>query len=224
MRLRQIPVGWWLDAGLLTGFGAVTLALNLAVVRDLDRRLRDWSDAHRPAAGQLLARGVNLLGQGGLLTTVAALLALWLCWRRRSAWLLVPVVTAFLLVGLAIQPLKLWLHRAAPHAQLHGDEVRLFSQPGGLSYPSGHAVNSVVWYGILALLLAPWLTGRARRWFRLAPPVLVTLASTYLGYHWLSDMLAGLCLGVLVDRVLSRIGWPDLPAAPDPHGAGARPG
>jgi membrane-associated phospholipid phosphatase len=210
-RLRPVHPGWWLDAVLLAGFGAVTLALAWSGARAVDVWLRDWSDSHRPAAAQFVAQAVNLLGQGGPLTSIAAVLALWLAWRRRSGWPLVPVVVAFLLVGLAIQPLKLFFHRAAPHAPLDGAEVNLFSQPGGLSYPSGHAVNTVVWYGVIALLVPP--IGAAYRALRLVPPIAVTFSATYLGYHWLTDMLAGICLGVVIDRALWRVPWPGLRAA-----------
>jgi hypothetical protein len=193
----------------LSGFAAVTAALAWAPVRALDLTLRDAADANRPRAAGIAAQAVNYLGSGGALTAAAFVVALVLAWRRRSAWPVAPVVTAFVLTVVVIQPLKLLFHRAAPHSPRPDDiEVRLFGQPDGLSYPSGHAVNTIVWYGVIALLLAPWLSATVRRWVRFGPPVAVTVAGVYLGYHWLTDMLAGLCLGVLIEAVLTRIPWP----------------
>jgi multiple sugar transport system ATP-binding protein len=204
-RVRQSTV--WVAA--VGGFVAVTAALALAPVRALDLAARDLADAHRPPAADLAAQWVNRLGSGGLLTSLALLIALVLCWRRRSAWPIAPVAAAFLATGVVILPLKWLFHRAAPHSVLPDDvEVRLFSQADGLSYPSGHGVNVIVWYGVLCLLLGAWLTDPVRRWVRWVPPVAVTLAGTYLGYHWFTDMLAGLCLGVLLDRALMRVPWP----------------
>lgn len=214
-RLRPVwPPGWWFDAAMVAGFVVVTVALATPPVRQLDLAVRDLADAHRPPAADVVAQVANRLGSGGILAGIALALAVLLGWRMRSAWPLAPVLAAFLLTGIVIQPLKLFFHRAAPHSTLPDDiEVRLFSQPGGLSYPSGHAVTPVVWYGVIVMLLAALLTANGlnrtvRRWLRLAPPVIVGLAGTYLGYHWLTDILAGLCLGILIDRALARTPWP----------------
>jgi membrane-associated phospholipid phosphatase len=135
------------------------------------------------------------------------------------------VVAAFLLTGVVIESLKLLLDRPAPHAPLPDHvAVRLFapdaemsgaatmSRPAtsldAMSFPSGHAVNTVVWYGVIALLLAPWLSRTANVWLRATPPVVVTVAGTYLGYHWLTDMVAGLALGVPLAHAVTGIRWP----------------
>jgi membrane-associated phospholipid phosphatase len=205
---------WRREVAAAAGFVAVTVALALAPVRDLDLALRNLADAHRPPAAETVALLVNRVGSGGLLTVAALLLAVALAWRRRSAWPLAPVIVAFVLTVVATYPVKWAFHRAAPHSPLPDDvEVRLFSQPDGLSYPSGHGVNAVVWYGVICLLLAPWLTDAVRRWIRWAPPVIVTVTGMYLGHHWLTDMIAGILLGVLLDRLLARVPWPGLGAS-----------
>src|SRR3954451_7119012 len=147
---------------MVAGFAAGTAALALPGVRQLDLDVRDFADAHRPAGGAAgtVAQLFHRLGQGGLLTGVALALALLLAYRRRSLWPVAPVVAAFLATGVLIAPLKLWFCRAAPHSQLP-NAVELFSEPGsGRSYPSGHAVNSVVWYGVIVLLLGAWFAAR----------------------------------------------------------------
>jgi membrane-associated phospholipid phosphatase len=227
------PNGWWLDALMVVGFVVVTAALAWPPVRDLDLAVRDLADAHRPHAADIAAQSVNRLGSGGILVGVSTVMALLLMWRVRSAWPLAPVAAAFLLTAVVIQPLKLLFHRAAPHSPLPDDvEVRLFGQPEGLSYPSGHAVNTIVWYGVLSLLLAAWLgtpaPDRTRpltpdwlrsvtpdwlrpaawRWLRFAVPIVVGFTATYLSYHWFTDMVAGLCIGVLIDRIIARTPWP----------------
>jgi membrane-associated phospholipid phosphatase len=211
------PAGWWVDAAGVAGFVAITVALTRPGLGSLDLAVARFADAHRPPAADVAAQWVNRLGSGGLLTSAALLIALVLAWRRRSAWPLAPVAAAFVITGAVILPLKLALHRAPPHAPLPDDvKVRLFSDAASQSFPSGHAVNVIVWYGVLCLLLGPWLSGRVRAWVRWVPPVAVTLAGSYLGYHWLTDMLAGLCLGLLMDRALSRVPWPPAVRGPAP--------
>lgn len=207
------PPGWGLDLLMAAGLVAVTLALLWQPFRNLDLAVLHFADAHRPHGAERLADAGNRLGQGGALTIVAALIAAVLCWRRRSLWPAAPVVAAFLATGVVLWPFKVFFHRAFPHTYTipEDDRVRLFSDPAhGMAYPSGHAVNTIVWYGVIVALLATWFAvhPRLRTAVRWVPPVLVGFTATYLGYHWFTDMLAGLCIGVILDRLLARLPWP----------------
>lgn len=202
--------GWWLDGALLAGFAALTAALAAGWLLDLDTAVSDWVADNQPDPAYWLARGLNFLGNGGPLTLLCLGIAIVLAVRRRSLWPVAPVPVAFLVTGFVIMPLKLWTDREAPRSTLP-DKVELFNIGDGLSYPSGHLVNVLVWYGVLALLLAPWLGRTARRWLRVAPPVIVFCTTVYLNYHWVTDSVAGLLLGVFLDRLLARVPWRDLP-------------
>ena len=92
-----------------------------------------------------------------------------------------------------------------------GTMKALYERPrplGGLlathsfSFPSGHAV-AVTAVGIVIVLLPPG----PRRWrWELQAAVfagLMALSRTYLGVHWLSDVLGGTLLGVTL-----AVGWP----------------
>ena len=204
------PTGWWFDLALLAGFAALTGLLAAGVLLDLDEAVSDWCVDHRVAVAYWLARAFNFLGNGGPLTLICLGIAVWLAVRARTVRPVLPVVAAFLLTGIAILPIKLWTDRAAPNSTLP-DAVDLFNTlpPGeySRSYPSGHMVNTVVWYGVLALLLAPWLAAGVRRWLRFAPPVIVFVTTVYLNFHWLTDSVAGVLLGVALDRLLARAPW-----------------
>jgi membrane-associated phospholipid phosphatase len=189
------------------GFAAVTGSLTLEPVRALDVALRDLADAHRPQLAYDVAVNLNRLGSGGWLALVALIIAIVVTVRVRQAWPLLHVAAAFLLTGAVLLPLKVVLHRPPPHSLV----------TEGLSYPSGHAANTIVWYGVLCALAAPWLSRIAARWLRWAPPIIVGLASVYLGFHWLTDILAGLCLGLVLDRVLTDRALPRIrPGTPQP--------
>ncbi len=207
------PAGWWFDLLLLAGFALLTVLLANGLLLGVDQTISDWCFAHRPDAGYWAARAFNYLGNGGPLTLICLAIALLLGLRGRSIRPVLPVVAAFVLTGVAIEPIKLWTHRAAPTSRLP-DAVDLFNSlpPGvsSVSYPSGHMVNTVVWYGILALLLTPWLTPALSRWLRFAPPAVVLVTTIYLNFHWATDSVAGLLLGVFLDRLLTRAPWGDL--------------
>ena len=206
------PAGWWLDAGLLAVFVILTIALVARTpLLGVDTAVAHWCDAHRPAAVYWLARVLNFLGQGGwLLLPLALVVAAGVARRTRSLRPLLPVAGAIVLLYATIGPLKLWTDRAAPHQEIDHPEY-LFRYPPGESYPSGHLANTVVWFGVIALLLAPYLGARWRLALRVVPPVVVFASTTYLGYHWVSDDVAGVLLGVVLDRLLRRVPWDELP-------------
>lgn len=209
VRLRPVrPAGWWFDVALLAGLVAVTVALIAeSPLLDLDVAVRDWCDEHRPAVGYWIARVFNFLGQGGIvLTPLASLVAGLVALRHRSVRPFLPVVAAFVLTYFTIGPLKIITDRPAG-SQRNPPEFFL----GGLSYPSGHVVNAIVWYAVIALLVGRWLSRIQLLALRLGPPVVVVATTTYLSFHWVSDGLAAILLGVLLERVLRRIPWDELP-------------
>ena len=74
------------------------------------------------------------------------------------------------------------------------------------SFPSGHAVaGAVTAVGIVIVLLPPG--PRRWRWEVQAAAFagLMALSRTYLGVHWLSDVVAGTLLGITL-----AVGWPAL--------------
>lgn len=218
-----------LAAGFAAGFAALTAALAAGGwLLDLDLAVRDWSEAHRPAAAGNVARALNRLGQGGVLVAICGVLAGWLGllrWRRGAGWwraLQPPLycLVAVALVYLTVAGVKQATERGAPSSPLPPEQTvpLLGPLPPGeyaTGYPSGHAVNTIVWYGVLVLLVSALLHGYGRSRLppavrvsaRVAPPVVVLLAQTYLSFHWLTDSLAGLVLGLAIDRLLCLLRW-----------------
>lgn len=227
LRLRPVrPAGRRWDALLLAALVALTVALAVGHLYRPDLAVSAWMFDHRPRPLYWVARAFNLLGQGGgLLMPVSAALALTVAWRRRSVRPLLLVAGTFVLTYLTIGPFKVWTDRAAPTASVEEpflppeQAVRIFNHlPAGaydMSYPSGHVANAIVWYGVIALLLVAVTDGRLPTgWYRLvrfAPPVILLVTTTYLNFHWITDGLAGLLLGLLLDRILHRVPWDDLP-------------
>jgi membrane-associated phospholipid phosphatase len=226
---RVLPLqirSWWADTALIVGFVAVTVALANGYLLRLDVEVYRWCEAHRPVALYWLARAGNLLGQGTPLAVLALGLASVLAWRRRSVRPVLPVLAAELLTGVTVLLLKLGLHRAPPRNQNGvANPEQLFSDPASQSYPSGHLVVAIVWYGILALLLVDVLPVRGRSALRLVPPAVLFCTTVYLSFHWLTDTVAGLLLGMLLYRLLMRVPWDSLPLGRRLAATGwARPG
>lgn len=212
LRARRVaPAGWWYDLAAVAALAALTILLATGHLLALDLSVRDWVDAHTAIDG--VAGVFNRMGQGGFFTSLCALLAIYWTWRRHSVRPLLPVVLAFLLTYVVLTVLKDGTDRAAPHADrdippvLHSERFG----SGGVSYPSGHLANAFVWYGVLALLLAPWLAPGWRWLLRIAAPVILAFTTVYLGYHWLTDTVAGVLAGFVLWRLIARVPWDDLP-------------
>ncbi|HEX2272845.1 MAG TPA: phosphatase PAP2 family protein [Acidimicrobiales bacterium] len=128
-----------------------------------------------------------------LRVAAGVLLAIRRRWVQLTAFAL-AVVTSEALIG----PLKVLYERPRPPASVVPTH--------GFSFPSGHAVaGAVTAVGLVLVLLPPG----PRRWaWEVRAAVyasLMALSRTYLGVHWLSDVVTGGLLGVGV-----AVGWPAL--------------
>ena len=205
---RLVPPGWWVEGLLVAGFTALTAALVWwPPLLRADRAVRDWCDGHRPPWAHSVAVVFDSLGQRGFVLPFVLIVAVVLAVRWRSVRPIVLAVAASLAGSVAVEVLKRWTSRGAPH---HGP-IQLFSGDPAVEYPSGHVSNGLVYYAVLAILLSGSLRPVARQVLRWVPGILVFIGTTYLGWHWLSDSIGGYLLGLLLVRLLTRLPWATMP-------------
>ncbi|MEV4281349.1 phosphatase PAP2 family protein [Actinoplanes xinjiangensis] len=225
---EKITRSWWPDLLAVVAFVALTVALARGHLLDLDQRVADWSfDQHHQRQVYWTARVFNYLGQGGsvLMPVAAVLTVLW--WRRtRSIWTALPLAAGAALTALTIGPAKIFFDRAAPKFPLENRTVLFNPDASGtlsMSYPSGHVANSLVWYAVIAVLLAGILgralTRRETLSVRVLPVAIVFVTTVYTGFHWLTDSVAALFLGVVLARLIERVPWDAALALPVPFAA-----
>ncbi|WP_433612866.1 phosphatase PAP2 family protein [Dactylosporangium sp. CA-139114] len=214
IELRPVrPAGWWFDALLLAGFALITILLAAKTpLLSLDLAVRDFVDAHRPRWFYLALRAGNLLGQGGaVLTPLVAIVAFFMSRARHTLRPFLPLIGAELITYVTIGPVKLWTDRTAPSNHELSHPEWLFRIDSGMSYPSGHVINTIVFYGVLATLLTGVLRPGFVTAIRYVVPLVVLITTTYLSFHWFTDGLGALMLGVLLDRILRRVPWDAVP-------------
>jgi membrane-associated phospholipid phosphatase len=215
----KITRSWWPDLLAIAAFVALTVALARGHLLDFDQRVADWVLAHQPTVVHWLAVVLNFLGQGGwVLMPVTLILTAALLWRTRSVRALLPFAAAFLLTMLTIGPAKIYFDRAAP--KFTGPEKTVLFNPFAegryaMSYPSGHMGNVLVWYAVMAILIVALLGRQLTAWerfaLRVAPVVIVFVTTVYLGYHWVTDSVAGVLLGLVLARLIERVPWDRIP-------------
>jgi Membrane-associated phospholipid phosphatase len=190
--------GWALTlmAVFLCLFTALLAAVQMDELHRTDRALTHALQAGRSSVLDALARALTTLGNFGLLVALGLLAALYL-WRRRKPW------AACLLLGTLIgHPLSLAIKLLAnrPRPSQERDMVEVLMPTSGTSFPSGHALSAVLFFGFLAylawvLLPRPRLR-RALAAGLAAIAVLIGLSRVYVGGHWFSDVLGGWAVGL----------------------------
>ena len=152
--------------------------------------LRSWTGDHGPVIA--LARGVTAFGNDVTLWILTVLAAGYLFAARLRSLALRLCVTAAS-GGMVTTMIKMIVARPRPALVAHLVAV----QPP--SFPSGHATNSVVVYGSLALIAAERASSPAVRSYLAGACValIVSIGATrvFLGVHWPSDVLSGWVIG-----------------------------
>ncbi|WP_104524441.1 phosphatase PAP2 family protein [Blastococcus atacamensis] len=124
--------------------------------------------------------------------------------QRRLAWF-VAVTGAGLAVLVPLT--KALADRARPLVA-----YPVVDTPGNASFPSGHAMTSLVTWGVLVLLTLPAVPRRRRPWLVVGAALLVLavgFSRIALGVHFVSDVLAGYALGAAWLAVMTAAfrGW-----------------
>jgi len=187
------------------GFGAASLLVAVLVTVGVfgrpNLRLTHYLQG-RGSFGQDLGLGLfAYLGSIELTLVIAALLGLALF---RGLRLLAVLPVATILVASLVELLgKLIVPSVAPGKALQRFPEILPSlghQVGKYSFPSGHVLRATITYGLVLYLAERWeLFGRDSS--RLSPVLVLVVffvgyAVVYLGWHWLSDAIGGLLLGL----------------------------
>ncbi len=148
---------------------------------------------------------MRLVTDLGYLTPVLVLTAfavgvLWLCRRRLEATFVLLSLSGQVVVVIV----KVLVHRPRPPFDL----LRGVPPAITASFPSGHVVHFVVFFGFLMYVAHATVE---QRWVRLtiyavggALIVLVGISRVYLGAHWPSDVLGGYVVGCLWLLILIR--------------------
>lgn len=149
------------------------------------------------------------LGLRGVTSAILLITAI-LISRRFKSWRPINLsLLALVLLNLTVGASKLLFGRTKPSTGFD-----LFFTDSGLSYPSGHAANAVLSWGMIAYLIFRYshkepFEGLRLTWFVSIISSLVCLASLYRNTHWFSDLLGGLFIGsallvavIAIDRLI----------------------
>jgi membrane-associated phospholipid phosphatase len=134
------------------------------------------------------------LGNYQFLITANILLTCYFLFIRKHKWYSIKIPSIALSSILVMYLLKLWFNRPRPL-------IPLLEPAHGLSFPSGHAMSSVTFFGLLIYFIWQADMNRYIRILFITCLVLLILiigfSRVYLRVHYASDVIGGFCTGII---------------------------
>ncbi len=161
---------------------------------EIDKWIHDLERPEFSGVSGFIIRRLDDLGLRGLTATVLLLAAAFIAYKFKTWRPLNLAFLSLLSLNLVVGSVKLLLGRTKPR-----DGFDLL-HAGGMSYPSGHASNAVLSWGILAYLIYRYAkVDRYQGRLASAGVVLISLTVCVVSLirhtHWFSDLLGGLFVG-----------------------------
>lgn len=165
-------------------------------------------EVHRLASPILteVMQVISFMGSRIALAILLLMAVYLLCHFHRGRAAVLMVITMAGSSGLSVV-LKSIFHRPRPDAFFG-------AIPNSYSFPSGHALNSLCFYGTIAAIVLMYVRKPLARWgIWLAAALIIGMigfSRVYLGVHYPSDVIAGYCAGIVWVQLvvlLSRSGF-----------------
>ena len=194
-RRKEMVRALQISAGLFLGFLLTTeQILTKGWLYNVDhhiQRMKHYS-IHGFASHVLLA--IDDLGLRWFTATVLIAASVLISWRFKSFRPLNLSLLALLALNGVVGASKIFFGRTKPRLFL--DELH----QGGMSYPSGHAANALISWGLLAYLIYTYtkkgpFRGIRFYWVAALFTISMSIVSLIRRTHWFSDLLGGLLLG-----------------------------
>lgn len=187
-----VVAGVLFTAILLWGFASIADAVgdHGRIAAD-DAGLTRWIEAHDTEWGEKLFVLVSLLGAPVL---VGAIILAAIAYARKRDWLRASALVLATTSGAGLNVLlKHAFHRGRP------EYATEFIMHASWSFPSGHAMDSVVGYGMLLVIMLREVRSSMRRRLIVAAVtlliILIGVSRVYLAVHYLTDVVAGWLAG-----------------------------
>lgn len=179
---------------LLAAYAALIVAVVVGSPLDVLDRYIAGLDPLRDAP--VVHRGVVLYvltGQRVPAATAAGIYVAWQAWRRRTWQPIIMFTVALLVLNVTVAAVKYGTGRLGPGLTEQAHTVLA----GGTIFPSGHASDAVVVFGVVAML-APEARRRGAIIVASIAAALVGIGTLLIDTHWVTDVIGAWLAGSLV--------------------------
>ncbi len=183
------------SATLFLGFVVITHQVLISgPLTNIDATIEEMERPDFTGLFGFVIRRLDDLGLRGVTATALLIGAIYIAAVFKTWRPLNLAVLSLLALNIVVGTFKYWLGRTKPKIEID------LIHAGGMSYPSGHASNAVLTWGILAYLIYRYAhvdryQGRLASAGVAAVSLTVCIVSLVRNTHWFSDLLGGLFIG-----------------------------
>jgi undecaprenyl-diphosphatase len=180
---------------LLGAFTALLILIRNEWLPGVDLHTTRFLQRGRGPVWDKLAEGLTAFGGFVPTSIIGGAITLWLLLTRRPR-------TALILLGTFLlgHPLNLAIKLIAQRPRPTSEQVDVLVAAHGTSFPSGHAMATMMAWGMVAVLAATLIRSRPPRYAIIVACALLTFligaSRVYVGGHWTSDVLGGWVCGL----------------------------
>ena len=186
-------LGFFVAAAAIAIFAALASAVTAGFTQRFDESVLRWFEQNRTETVNLVMLEITTLGTGVVLIMIVLIASVFL-WVTKHHWSVYVLLIGVLGAKLFNTLLKGTFARERPSI------VEWATQVHSASFPSGHAMSSIVVYGSVAYLVSRLEPSRRLKTvtYGLAAiiVVLIGISRMYLGVHYPSDVIAGFLAGL----------------------------
>jgi membrane-associated phospholipid phosphatase len=202
LKIKNEDVSYYVTIGIALVLFVVALNAFIEITEELvednlglvDERVSSFIQSFRTPSLTSYFKNITVLGERPAYIILCVVLAVYFVIRHKTWKFIIQTVVVLLLASASNMALKLVFGRSRPALE-HLVEV------SSLSYPSGHAMSAMSFYGFLiylAIILIP------QRWLKTLICIVLSLlilsigtSRIYLGVHFPSDVTAGFVGGII---------------------------
>ena len=150
----------------------------------------------------IIMKNITKLSNTGYIIIIAIILTLLFLfkWKQKKVAQIIP--SSLIVITLANQSLKAIFQRERPFG------YRLIEMTG-YSFPSGHAMVSMAFYGLLIYIIYKLVKNRTLRNILIIINIiiifLIGISRVYLGVHYLSDIIVGYSVSIIYLLLLVKL-------------------
>ena len=193
-RAQMVRAARW-SAALFAGFLLITqqVIVNGPLI-EIDKWIHNLDRPQFKGVSGFIIRRLDDLGLRGVTATALLIAAFYIARRFKTLRPLNLAILSLICLNVVVGLFKFGLGRTKPKV---GIDLLHF---GGMSYPSGHASNALLTWGVLAYLIYRYAhvdryRGRLASAGVAAISLTVCTVSLIRDTHWFSDLLGGLFIG-----------------------------
>lgn len=158
-----------------------------------DKAINAWIPSIQAAFLVFLSKFIGIVFDTAFLFVFSAIIVVYL-WKTNKKTDSAHFAFTMVIGGLLSFAIKTIVARTRP--------INALVSTIDYSFPSGHTMSAVIFFGLIIYLICKHRKTYAGNWkldvFCIKIPIIIGFSRLYLNVHWLSDVLGGMLIGLII--------------------------